>query len=489
MTENGPKKIFDNVAYLTAVGQLTDAIHAPIGIDAATALTNALPGYTEILTGSFATPYALQTLSVLQELINLPETPRNRNFVKALPDFIAATLAPVSFAQTPLETQEAAYAMLTTTQQKNPEMAASAEKVFAAHFETFTALDIVNAKAARAIINAVITYGGAVQIKKLVHLMQTPDAPLLNKLPNLPESIFGTHILGLNTVRRQDKMIGIMDELTNGHGETIVTTWRNDQGDALKTMENFGIVCSLEKRRPGIVQFLFEHYGIRSFARYPIDMLIDQYDTREETGVAYGLVLAARHDSNGVFYQDKSELLHAYNQAKEIGTRLRITEVASAAEIVQAITENAKRHGQLSYALFMTHGQEKSLMISANESITASDLLALRDNRDCFTTDASLLFTACLGYAFTKDLSELIPDITVHGSDYETYISENGIQIQRVNGVLAVRMHFGYTEENLPTVKDLAIDDENFIGRTGARRDYHVATRVYRNGQLVQDYS
>lgn len=66
--------------------------------------------------------------------------------------------------------------------------------------------------------------------------------------------------------------------------------------------KNLSAIRLLEQKEPGIVQRLYEEFGIRDFARYPEELLISQDKNQKDIQQPYGIVIYPRNDHNGAFY-------------------------------------------------------------------------------------------------------------------------------------------------------------------------------------------
>lgn len=81
--------------------------------------------------------------------------------------------------------------------------------------------------------------------------------------------------------------IGITGDVNN-----FLKAWSfNDErkGGLLRisSKESLSMLAELEKTRPGAAKLLHDFYGLRGFARYPLQMLIDQFDNHGKTDKPY----------------------------------------------------------------------------------------------------------------------------------------------------------------------------------------------------------
>jgi hypothetical protein len=98
----------------------------------------------------------------------------------------------------------------------------------------------------------------------------------------------------------------------------------------------------MEELRPGIIKYLLDRCGIANVARYPKQVLTDQFDdwkrvteTRKNglpvSNSKYTLLTYPYKDNDmqngGVFYLDAGKLANLHQQLKQQGSRLRVSEI------------------------------------------------------------------------------------------------------------------------------------------------------------------
>lgn len=145
--------------------------------------------------------------------------------------------------------------------------------------------------------------------------------------------------------------------------------------------KNWDIIAEVEGARPGAALILFNEFGIANFSRYTSEMLIDQYDHRDDPDVRYFVSVSTLDDHNEAFslsarrgvrqrylrnpidYHGMNPEL--YKQLKERGVHLRAYEVSSGSEIMRKMVEAGKRYAALiAGAIVQAHGTEKSMLFS-----------------------------------------------------------------------------------------------------------------------------
>ncbi|MBI2049622.1 hypothetical protein HYT32_01830 [Candidatus Roizmanbacteria bacterium] len=147
----------------------------------------------------------------------------------------------------------------------------------------------------------------------------------------------------------------------------VVKAWA-DSGKTEDFMDivnnNLRMIFILESNRPGIVKTLINDYKIYDFARYPAEMLVEQYDQRDNKYLPYGIVLYPRSDWNGAFYDNRKVFRKLLTQLKENGYGLRVFEVESVNDVARSLIKLNKLYGEsykISFAIIGGHGSWDSI--------------------------------------------------------------------------------------------------------------------------------
>ena len=124
-------------------------------------------------------------------------------------------------------------------------------------------------------------------------------------------------------------------------------------------------VSSLEKERPCISSVLQSEFGISWFARYPEELLIEQYDKRGIKDLPYGIIIYPQADYNQAFYSEFSNR----NIFERLGDQLKgkyeikIFEAKNSLELVHALNKSRKEYGKISFAIIGGHGSKDSIVL------------------------------------------------------------------------------------------------------------------------------
>lgn len=135
-------------------------------------------------------------------------------------------------------------------------------------------------------------------------------------------------------------------------------------------LENLKTVRNLESERPQITSTLNQGFGIRNFARYSKDLLVQQFDERDKN-VPYGIVLYPIDDWNGAFSGNtKPEVFeNLKEQLSQHGYTLRILEAKGKIEVAKSFIRLDGKYGQehkISFGIIGAHGN-KNIMVFGRE--------------------------------------------------------------------------------------------------------------------------
>lgn len=143
------------------------------------------------------------------------------------------------------------------------------------------------------------------------------------------------------------------------------TAKRPDQDEGRPLYEvmrlNLEAITELEYQRPGISGVLSSEFGIKDFGRYPVDLLVKQYDERDNTALPFGIILNPVSDWNGAFYHD-AKLFEPL--AQQLGERcaVRVIESGSKEDAVMKLLKLRRKYGRKSaFGLIGGHGTQGTI--------------------------------------------------------------------------------------------------------------------------------
>lgn len=183
------------------------------------------------------------------------------------------------------------------------------------------------------------------------------------KVPLTGDGIHCAHALCSEYEDERSIARAIVMEAMPGTGvERLFPFWTK----AYHTYFNLLRVMELERDRPGSTRVLHDEFGIAHFGRYPLALLIEQFDTRD-TDVPYGLLAAGYEDHNGAFESTHENLGRFRRSEPAKGHVLRIVEFGSRPQIARQILALRRRYEQrgskerghkASYGILDDHGRE-----------------------------------------------------------------------------------------------------------------------------------
>ncbi|HVT01203.1 MAG TPA: hypothetical protein VHE53_03145 [Patescibacteria group bacterium] len=171
--------------------------------------------------------------------------------------------------------------------------------------------------------------------------------------------------------------------------------WGQNVGERM-IMHNFGELYRLEQERPGIGKVLMDEFGIHDFARYPRELLIRQYDERDNKDLSYGVAIYAEDDHNGALYQNEDVLGDLSDQLGEKYI-LRIYEVGDKKDLVSILNRARKKYGRADFGIIAAHGTEDDMTLGYNTRVNRDDAnrVGAHALRNAFVDDPTLILFSC----------------------------------------------------------------------------------------------
>ena len=166
-------------------------------------------------------------------------------------------------------------------------------------------------------------------------------------------------------------------EMVNGMSSTEINGLNklkeisSNSAEMLKS--NFRQMCLLEMQEPGICRFLHQEFGIKHFSRYPLPVLLAQYQERENTQKAYGVIIYPDSDWNSAFNSNRERGIIAtfHLDLSDCGYLLRICEVRNLGKLGRRLLELDKKYGdfqKISFAIIGGHGTKERVRFGGDKS-------------------------------------------------------------------------------------------------------------------------
>lgn len=166
---------------------------------------------------------------------------------------------------------------------------------------------------------------------------------------------------------------------------------------------NLRSIMYLEEKRPGAVSFLMGEFGVHCFSRYPVRLLVKQYDQREGRKKPYVLIMYPRDDHNGALYEN----VEAFDDLlfDVAGVYLvRAVEVGSVLEVGKMLVKLDNKYGKkrkIPMLIVGGHGQQHGIQFGSGEKkvhhLTVEHLKGkgVRRARKFFTDNVVVVLNSC----------------------------------------------------------------------------------------------
>lgn len=243
----------------------------------------------------------------------------------------------------------------------------------------------------------------------------------LTLLPDLLATYVVAHGVDEGYVELAKQIWAGLENISGLDVQELLTSWAMSnyaRGDTteiqlnqtvLYEMQNVKAIRTLEEARPGSTKVLREMFGIRNFARYHVDDLLEQYDKRNDLGIEYGIVISSMDDYNGFTALASRREGHdpQFMQAAKAAhnnVTVRFIETESTTELQTILTNLDNRYKskqKAKFAVLRGHGTPGTIQLGAglkrDEFITPQAVIenALAPLAAIMEDGASLLLESC----------------------------------------------------------------------------------------------
>lgn len=243
----------------------------------------------------------------------------------------------------------------------------------------------------------------------------------------------------------------------------VMDAWDKAEGflsyryDAIKQM------CLLESRAPGSTSVLYKEFGILDFHRYPFELLLDQYENRDNLNIPYGVILYPRADGNGAFAHGQKVFGSMYAQLKHIYT-IRVSECDTKKDVVRMLISLDQKYGSEHKIEFMViggHGTKDAISFGGTHESHRLRLFDLKHEKT----------------SGTKSFFESNPSVILHSCE----TGQEGGVAEELSKVLQGKVIAPETKTVFEKI-NATVDEEGKPIFSVVFRDGH--TRVYNKGTL-----
>lgn len=240
--------------------------------------------------------------------------------------------------------------------------------------------------------------------------------------------------------------------------EKVFQSWNRDTSE--KTREsvkrNIEMMSMLEQKRPGIVQFLNTGFGIENFARYPLEVLIRQFDEFDDVEKPYGISIFSKWDHNGAL--DGTSVF--YNIDGQIPKyALKIFECGSKQDVARALVKLKKKYNpkdeeahKASFVLIGGHSDGKKIWLGndqvekTRDVIVPTDMLGngVKRTSEFLQEKASIILFSCSTGSETGIAKKMSESLGRKVIAPDTVATVGGVDVKEVApGELTFNVHYG----------------------------------------------
>ena len=163
--------------------------------------------------------------------------------------------------------------------------------------------------------------------------------------------------------------------------EKLLTDWKSGK---IEPHLGFASVKKIEDKIPGATKVLHEQFKISDFWRYPTEVLVDQYNNKDNMDMPYGVIIFPTADHNGAFAQNAHWINKLHNDTKG-KYLLRIMEAEGKFSLARNLLSLNKKYGnnhKISFGLLGGHGSKNSIQFGShtlNNFFSEKNLLRKKD--------------------------------------------------------------------------------------------------------------
>lgn len=151
---------------------------------------------------------------------------------------------------------------------------------------------------------------------------------------------------------------------------------KSDRNNLLECRaEDVDMIFKLENKAPGLTEWLRATQGVKFLARYPIDLLLDQFNYKDDSKTPWGILVYPYSDHSGAFYEDSWFLSTIRSQINGLSKKYRIRIVeGEGLTLAKILVRLHKKYGPVSFGFIGGHGDKSSIEFGENFVITKRQL-------------------------------------------------------------------------------------------------------------------
>jgi len=170
--------------------------------------------------------------------------------------------------------------------------------------------------------------------------------------------------------------------------------------------DNLKVIVDLETKQPGMALFLYKEFGIMDFGRYPVEMLLKQFEEFNDASKPYGVIMYPRNDWNGAFYADKN-VFQDFFKSLQGEFSIRVVECEGRMDVAKTLIRMNKKYNppdgsghKISLAIIGGHGTENSIRFGGEDerhALHLQDLMGkgIRKAGQFFDENPTIILVSC----------------------------------------------------------------------------------------------
>ena len=185
--------------------------------------------------------------------------------------------------------------------------------------------------------------------------------------------------------------------------EEYVEAWRRGMGDVVENfrLNRVAVERIAQERGKEAIHALSREFGIKNFDRYPIELLLKQYDEKDDIHTKYGIILYPEFDHGTAFTSDEDrQMMASLDEQLQDKYKIRIGEVGSRFELAKRLSILHKKYGKASFGVMGAHGAEEMMQLgfgSERRELSVADLEGAAAERigDYFEDGSTIILESC----------------------------------------------------------------------------------------------
>lgn len=197
--------------------------------------------------------------------------------------------------------------------------------------------------------------------------------------------------------------------------DELVPIWKSRIKHQILPARTIGLdierALELENALPGSTERLIKEFGIENIGRYPVSLLLEQIDQKENYEIPYGVFLSTEADWNNSLHMGSETIAGLLDSLQQQGMTLRIAEFNGNVDFVRKLKNFDSIYGnrqRIRFGVLNAHGNQDGMRMGGtnrdgNNQIYTFDQRNLNEReekaleyiRSFFADEATLILASC----------------------------------------------------------------------------------------------